>query len=138
MFLTDAHIASLLFNEARRRTLERLFGISRDSSPLVTVIVLRVLAGLVQPPAPIRKVATRPSVTDTAIGVAALNETAHRIAGDSSRETPFLGPLVAFALIAKYHPVAQGAIRAARGSIRGAIGSERMLRRIFGDRYGRH
>ena len=56
----------------------RLVGVTRAPPPyavvpLVTVIVLRVLAGLVQPPAPIRKVATRPSVTDTAIGVAALS-----------------------------------------------------------------
>jgi hypothetical protein len=55
------------------------------------------------------------------MGAAALNEGAHWPVGEWSQDTPLLVPLVAFALIAKYHPVVTGSIRAVRASIHGAV-----------------
>ncbi len=122
---SDAGIAFLLLNEARHRILVRLFGISRNDSSFVTVIGIGIAgAVLCQKMARLRRLASRPSASSTLIGAATLNEAAHRIAGESSRRTPFLGGLITFALVGRYHSVVSR-------SIRGAIASVRRIRNTY-------
>jgi hypothetical protein len=128
LLFRDASVALLVLDEAWPRMLVRLFGISRDDSPLVTAILIGLAAGALHDKAAAIRKAPSPSASDTVIGAAVLDEAAHCVAGEWSREAPFFLPLVAFAVIWKYHPLARVSIRAVRASIRGAITSVRRVR----------
>ncbi len=122
----DVSAVFLVLNEEWRRMLAQLFGISRDDSMLLTLILLGVGAEALQ-----RKTSSivkHPSGADAVLGVSALNGAAQRLAGDWSPDTPLLLALVALAVVWKHHPLARISIRSARGSIHGAVRGWRKAR----------
>jgi hypothetical protein len=128
----DGILLFLLLNEARHRIVAWVFGVAREDSNLVTTLAIGAVAEVLGDAAPPIRRPARPSVADTAIGAAALKETAHRIAGDSSRDTPFFGALIAFALLGRsFRPLVRGSFRGVRGSFRGVIAGSRRVRALL-------
>lgn len=130
----DAIIAFLLLNHARHRIVARVYGLSRENANVVTIFAVGSMAeGLHGRAARVRAVPARLSVADAAFGAAALKETAHRVAGDSSRGTPGFGALIAFAVLERsFGPMLRGSFRAVRGSFRGVIAWSRRLLAFLG------
>jgi hypothetical protein len=100
LLAADVRVATLFADEARRRTMQRLFGIPRgDKSGLATLIALVALGEAVRRrmepvPAP-----SSPTVPGIVVGVSLVRELAYDIAGPWSRESPYFGTLLALALI---------------------------------------
>jgi hypothetical protein len=99
LLAADARVATLLANEARRRAMQRVFGIPVDSaSGLATLIALGAVARAVQ-----RRTdnfhPSRPTRGQSLIGLGILRETAYEIAGPSSRSSRYFGTLLGVALI---------------------------------------
>jgi hypothetical protein len=129
LLAADARVVSLLIDDARRRTMERLLGIPRDQpSGVETVIALAVLAGALRSRAPHRP--ARPGVTDAAIGFGVLREAAYDVAGPWARESNYFGTLLAFAL------AGAGVRMAVRKSVHGVKGLSRQGYAEFHHRYG--
>lgn len=133
----DAIIVVLLLNEARHRVVSRVFGVSRDDSNLVTAVTIGSGGhALHHQAARVRSLPARPSLFDTAVGAAVLNETVQRIAGDASRDTPAFSSLVAFALLDRgFGPTLRASFRDAQRSLHGLVAGLRRLRVSVG-RYG--
>jgi hypothetical protein len=145
-FLDDSIAALLVLNDARRRAVARVFGLeelSRNESFMITLLALSALAGGSQKskpqpqqpkpkPKPKRKSPDQ-TLRNVVIGGAVIKELGHRAGGRGSRDVPGFVALVAFAMIWRYHPLARGAVRAARESIRVAEASERRIRSVYGD-----
>ena len=132
MLFVDASAALMVLNEARRRMIVRLFGIPRNESFVVTVILLSLLADALDD----RTTAVRsggPSTSDTMIAGVAAREVAHRVAGDASRGVPLFVGLVIAAVVWRNHPLARVSVRGGRASIHGAIASWRRARAYGGD-----
>jgi hypothetical protein len=85
-------------NEARYRTVQRLFGVERDQSWLVSLVALGVLGQAAH--AGLRRIAQGPGPSrgDLLLGAGAVKEIAYGIAGPSSRNVPGFGALVAVAV----------------------------------------
>ena len=97
---TDARVAYLLADHVRARTVERLFGVPKGNQFLITLVALGMLANAARDKAgQAVAVPSRPSLADTAIGAALLRESAHGIAGPSSRDEPLFGTLVAVVVV---------------------------------------
>ena len=131
LLMSDLRVALLLLNEARYRTIQRLFGVSRDQVNLTTAVAALVLAGAVQ------ERATRalnapgaPSASDVALGAGVLRELVYGAAGPWSRDTPFFGTLVTIAVLGGLARPAVGA------SLRSVMSSTRRMRLGFDNRYG--
>lgn len=134
LLLGDAIIAFLLVNEARHRIVARVYGASREDSNVVTIFALGSLAdGLHGSATRVRRAPARLSVADAAIGAVALKETAHRVAGETSRATPFFGALLAFAVLGRsFLPMLRGSFRRVRASFRGVIAWSRRFLAFLG------
>jgi hypothetical protein len=128
---TDIRGAFLLLNEARHRTMERVFGVSRAQSNLVTAIALAVTAETARDRAArFMRGPGGPTRADAILGGGLLKELVHGIAGLSSRDTPLFGTLVAIGVLAALRRVILGRpVRAFRA------GSHR-ARLMFNRRYG--
>jgi len=103
LLVSDARIMLLLLREARNRTCERVFGVSRDDSAIVTLIAVATLAHAVH--GKVHDVVSAPGMpgwNDTLLGAGALKEAVHVLAGDFSRETPVLPALIVAAVIAHH------------------------------------
>jgi hypothetical protein len=131
LLASDVRVLSLFADEARRRSLQRLFGIPKtDKSGLVTLIVLLTAAdairrGMEGVPSP-----SRPSPVGFITGVGLLKEVAYGVSGPWARDSPYFGTLLAFALVA-------GSARfVLRRSVRGAKSLSREARRNLNHRYG--
>jgi hypothetical protein len=124
----DVRVRSLLMGEARRRVVTRMFGVPReDQSFLVTMIVIGAVATVLRGFAP--RPLPRPSGADVAMGGAVLSATLRGIAGAPSRNMPFAGALIAFAVLSRsVRPAVAGSAREARALVRG-------VRAAFGARY---
>ena len=91
----------MLLKEARCRTLERVFGTPRDQQFLLTLILLGMTGRAVAARAAwVRRMVPHSTRSDVLIGNSLLDEATHMIAGDSTLDTPLVGSLVAFALLA--------------------------------------
>lgn len=131
LLLTDVRTAFLLANEARYRTLERLFGLRRDQANLATLIALGLLMEVahdkldywLQGPGP-------PTRADAALGAAVSRELLYDIAGPSSRDTPLFGTLVLLGVVGGLSGPAL------RRSFRGVRTLSHRARRSFNHRYG--
>ena len=127
LLISDLTIAYLLLNEARGRVVQRMFGVPKDNSALVTVVALAVLTEAIHEN--VRKAAkspAAPSQGDSLLGFAIVNEVVRGIAGAGSGDSQFFGPLVTFALVsASVSP-------AVRASLRGL----KSARADFDHRYG--
>jgi hypothetical protein len=83
-----------------------------------------------------RKLRSRPSAVDAAIGAAVLKEAADSIAGDRSKDMAFATTLIAFALLAhSARPAVEGSVRAVQGSLRSLATGARRLRAALAARY---
>lgn len=130
MLLVDLRGALLVLNEARCRTVERVFGVRRDQVNLTTVIALLLVAEQARRRAERLKPPRRASVADVAIGVGALRESVYGVAGPASRDTPLAGSLIAIAVLGGL--VRPPVVR----SIHGMRASSRRMHTIFLGRYG--
>jgi len=130
LFLIDASAAFALANEARYRTLERVFGIQRTDANLLTAVMALMAANSVYEKVASAKPPRPPSIPDIAIGVGALRETIYGVAGPASRDTPLGGTLIALAVLGGL--VRPPVIR----SIRQARTSSRRVYHGFRGRYG--
>jgi hypothetical protein len=100
LLATDARVTLLLLREIRGRACERLFGVSREDSALVTFVALATLAHAVRNN--VHEAMTgpwAPTRSDAVIGMGALKEGVHWIAGDWSREVPVLPALILASVI---------------------------------------
>ena len=141
-FLGDAIIAVRVLNEARHRAMAAVFGIPRDGSNLVTLIVIGACARALQrvaaaPRTQVRKVRSSPTVVgDTMIATAVLKETVDSVAGQPSRDTSSAAALIVFAvLVHSFRPAVERSLRAVGESVRGVIAEARKVRAAIG-RYG--
>jgi hypothetical protein len=129
----DATLVFLLLNEVRHRIIARLFGVSRKDSNLVSVFAVgTVVAAFAAGATRLRRARVRPSLPEAAIGAAVLKETAHGIAGDWSRATPFFaGLIVLVALEKSFGPALRGSLRGVRRSFHGVRVSVRRVRAVL-------
>jgi hypothetical protein len=131
LLATDARIAYLLLNEARRRSIARYFGVSGEGSTLVTIILVGMAARALHGQATrALRAPGAPALGDTVLGLAALRESVHSVAGQSYPESPMLGALVATAF------VGAALVPVLRGTTRGVEALSRRIRLDFDDRYG--
>ena len=130
LFLIDASAGFALANEARYRTLERVFGIRRTDANLLTAVMALMVANSVYEKVESARRPRPPSIPDIAIGVGALRETIYGVAGPASRDTPLGGTLIALAVLGGL--VRPPVIR----SIRQARTSSRRVYHGFRGRYG--
>jgi hypothetical protein len=100
LLAADARVAWLFADEARRRAMERLLGISRvDKSGLETLIVLGLLAGATQRRVQSVRRPSPPTPIGVMFGIGLVKEAAYGIAGPSARQSPYFGTLLAFAVV---------------------------------------
>jgi hypothetical protein len=130
MLVVDLWGTLMLLNEARYRTVERTFGVSRDQVNLTTVMLALVAAEAIHTQAQKVKPSRRPTLADAAIGVGALRESIYSVAGPASRDTPLVGSLIALAVLGGL--VRPGVAR----SVRGMKASSRRMHTMFLGRYG--
>jgi hypothetical protein len=128
LLLSDCRVALLLLDEARCRVMERVLGVPRDKSFVVTIIALGTLAEAVHSKVTqVLNAPGGPSVGDTVVGVAMLKESVHWIAGPDSRNSTLFGTLVAIAVLgASARPVVGASLRGVKaGSRRARAGFDR-------------
>lgn len=130
LFLIDASAAFALANEARYRTLERVFGIRRADANLLTAVVTLMVANSVYEKVSTARPPRPPSIPDIAIGIGTLRETIYGVAGPASRDTPLGGTLIALAVLGGL--VRPPVVR----SMRQARTSSQRVYRSFRTRYG--
>jgi hypothetical protein len=137
-FLDDVVIVLLVLNRARRRVISDAFGLtglSRNESLIITMVALSALIKQTEEVVPVHRPA-KPHLRNLVLGGAVVKEAGHLVGGSDSREIPAFVGLIAFALIWRYHPLARGAVGAARESIRFAGASERRIRAVYGGQRG--
>jgi hypothetical protein len=137
LFFGDAAIVFLLLNDARHRTVARVFGTSRKDSNLVTVVAVGSAAVAVHATATrLRSIRLYPSRTNSAIGAAVLREAALGIAGEPSRAVPAAGALVAFALAGgSSRPALRRVVRSTRRAVHDVVSAPLRLRAFAQGRY---
>jgi hypothetical protein len=119
----------LLADDARRRAIERVFGIPRDEkSGLLTLFALAAVGSALQTRVPSRP--TRPGVSDVVFGFGAVREAAYDVAGPWARESSYFGTLLAFALVGATAGVA------VRKTVHGVKGVSHQAYAEFHHRYG--
>ena len=100
VFLSDARLAAGVLNQARYRSLSRVFGVSREEANLLTFVLALGAAGAAHETA--RRIVRGPfrwSGSDAALGGFLVREAGFGIAGPAAREVPLFGTLVAVAMI---------------------------------------
>jgi hypothetical protein len=129
LLAADARVAYLLADDARRRAIERVFGIPRDEkSGLVTVLALAAVISALKERAPSRP--SRPGVPGALLGFGMLGEAAYTVAGAGARESSNFATLLGFAL------AAAGARAAVRKTAHGVRGVSHEAYAEFHHRYG--
>ena len=130
MLLVDLWGTLMLLNEARYRTVERTFGVSRDQVNLTTVMLGLVAAEAIHTRTQKLRPSRRPTLADATIGMGVLRESIYGVAGPASRDTPLVGSLIALAILGGLMrpPVAR--------SVRGMKASSRRMHTMFLGRYG--
>jgi hypothetical protein len=134
LLIGDAGIGFLLLNEVRHRVVGRVFGVSRKDTNLVTAVAIGLMAGgVASGTARLRSHRLRPSGAEAALGAAALKESAHSIAGEWSRATPFFAATIALIMLEKsLGPGLRASLRAARDVFRGVRRSLHRTRAFLG------
>jgi hypothetical protein len=130
----DAMIALLLLNEVRHRIIARIFGVTRPQSNAVTFVAVGLLSTVLHERVA-GAFAARPrlSVANTAIGAVTVKEASHAVAGTWSRDAPFFGALIVFAVLARsFGPMVLGTLRGAREAIRGITSETGKVLRFLG------
>jgi hypothetical protein len=120
-----------LANEARYRSLDRLFGVSREDSTLATLVALGAAGAAVQRSwAKLMKGPSRPDYGDTLLAVGGVESLVGGLAGKLARDSPDLLGLVTLAVLAASAGPAVGR------SWRTAHGAMHATRMRFDHRYG--
>jgi hypothetical protein len=128
---TDVRVALLLLNDARYRTMGRVFGLSREQADLATLVLSVTLAAhLHEQVGRLSKGPTPPTYTEVMWTNASIGALMRAIAGPAADKTPLFATLVALALLG--HPTR----RALAGSLRGVRSSSRRMAGGFHHRYG--
>jgi hypothetical protein len=119
---SDVRVGWLLLDEARFRSIERVFGVPRDQAFLLTLVGIGTLAEAARRKAArLVSVPGAPSLAHTVISAAMYRESAHRVAGTWSRDSPAFGTLIAIAMVgASARPVLGASSRAIRASTHAA------------------
>jgi hypothetical protein len=126
LLATDLRVATLLLNDARYRTFQRVFAVERRDVNLVTLIGLLVLAEKTQATTRSLRGRRGPTMAEDFMGFGIVREALCRVAGPSSRDTPLLSTLLAIAVIGG----------AARSGLHGVRGSGHRADVAFHHRYG--
>jgi hypothetical protein len=118
LLLSDFRVAFILANHARRQALERLFGVLPDQDTLLTLVLAMTLAQATHLRA--QRWLKEPSIpagVDGMLAGASVRELLYGVAGTPTRDAPFLGSLLMFAVLAgTAGPVAAKSLRVLRGS----------------------
>jgi len=132
LLVADTRMTIMLLNEARRRTMERVFGVPKDQSGLLTIIALAAAVEALRTRTnQARSAAKPPSASDSLLGVALVRESMQGIAGVQSRDLPLGSSLIALGMLGgALHP-------AVRASVRRLASASHKARAEFGHRYGR-
>ncbi len=130
MLLVDLRSGLLLLNEARCRTIEGMFGVSRDQVNLTTLVALLVVAEEIHRRSQKLKPPRRATVSDFAIGAGALRESIYGVAGPASSDRPLAGTLIALAILGGL--LRQPVLKSAHGM----RSSSRRFHQMFLGRYG--
>lgn len=130
--VTDLRVGFMLANEARYRTLERLFGVRRDQANLLTLVVLGMLLQATHDKADqwLRGIGG-PTRADAVLGAGVFKELLCEVGGPASRDTPAFGTLVVVGLVGGMSGPAL------RRSLRGITTFSHRARASFNHRYGR-
>ena len=139
LFFGEAAIGFMLLNEARHRTVTRVFGVSREDSNLVTVLAIGSAAVAVHGTAArVGAMRPHPSRSDGLIGASVLREAALGIAGEPSRAVPAAGALIGLALVGKSsRPMLRRTLRTTREAVRSVMKAPLTLRAFAQGRYDR-
>ena len=127
LLTNDLRAAFLLLNDARYRTLERLFGVGENEANLLTAVIALMVADKAG-----QRLAAMawPGLGDVALGLSGARALVEDVAGPSARETPLLASLVTLAVLgASARPAAVWSSRTVK------VASHR-LRAAFNHRYG--
>lgn len=112
LLLTDLQVLFLLLNEARHRTLGRVFGSSREESNLVTWVLLgMVLVSTHAKVQTLKEPPSREALTNLGLATAVAGELLGELAGPAANDTPLFGELM---LLAALGTLARPAVRAVR------------------------
>jgi hypothetical protein len=99
-FVSDARLAATAANQLRLLGLRRVFGVSRtEANALTFVLALTAADGSLRAARRVTRAAV-PARGDAAMGGFLLREGALGVAGPAAREFPFVGSLLAGAMIA--------------------------------------
>lgn len=130
LFLVDVSAGLALANEARHRTLERVFGIRRSDANLLTGVMALMVANSVYEKVAAAGRPKPPPIRDVAIGLGVLRESIYGVAGPAASDTPLAGTLIALAVLVGLtrEPVTR--------SLHGMRSSSRRAYRGFRGRYG--
>lgn len=122
----DVGVVTLLLNDVRHRTFQRVFAVERNDVNLMTLIVLLVTAERMQATSRKVRAGRGPTLAEDFMGFGILREALCRVAGPDARDTPALASLLAIAVI--------GAT--ARSGLHGLRGSGHSADVAFHKRYG--
>ena len=122
----DVGVVTLLLNDARYRTFQRVFAVEKNDVNLVTLIALLVMAERMQAASRKVRAGRGPTLTEDFLGFGIVREALCRVAGPDARDTPLLASLLAIAVI--------GAT--ARSGLRSVHGSGHRADVAFHKRYG--
>lgn len=101
LLTSDLTTLALLLNEARYRTLERVFGLTREQANLATIVLLLGVSAATREGAiKALKAPGGPSVPDVALAMGVTREALHGIAGPSFDKVPLFGTLITLAALA--------------------------------------
>ena len=129
--MTDARMASLLVNDARRRAVVRFFGVPPEQANLVTAVALLVIADAAHDRVRGMVTGSRgPTLGESALAGASIRSVLGALTGPVINEIPGLGALITLALVGHaIRPAAARSLHAMR------TGSHR-LSIDFHHRYG--
>jgi hypothetical protein len=130
LFLIDMSAGFALANEARYRTLERVFGIKRADANLLMAVMALMVANTVYEKAAAVGSPKPPPIRDLAIAFGVLRESIYGVAGPAASDTPLAGTLIALAVLVGL--TREPVIR----SLHGVRSSSRRVYRGFRGRYG--
>jgi hypothetical protein len=100
LLVSDVRVANLFAQEARNRTIDRLFGLPKDQAALASLIALLALAQAVHDKGQqALRAPGGPSLADGLIGGSVVREVVYGVAGPSARETPLFGTLLTIAIL---------------------------------------
>ena len=100
LLLTDTRVALLLLNEARYRTMEQAFGLTKEQVNAATLIgALGVAAALQARWRRMMEGPLLPPLPDLALGITTFRESVYAVVGPSAADIPLLGTLIAIGVI---------------------------------------